>query len=89
MHFTGLDKTATQMYPKKKKKKCTDEVEFPELGDDVTLVANAEGRNIMAHAWGDKLRKYFISTHSPTLPGKPSNKRRWREMLNEDGDDIG
>ena len=85
MHFTGLVKTATRMYPKK----YMDEVEFPELGDDVTLVANVEGHNIMAHAWGDKVRKCFISTHSTTLPGKPSNKRRWREMLNEDGDEIG
>eukprot|EP00731_Ephydatia_muelleri_P002247 Em0001g2247a len=50
MHFTGLVKTATRMYPKK----YMDEVEFPELGDDVTLVANVEGHNIMAHAWGDK-----------------------------------
>ena len=43
----------------------------------------------MAHAWGDKVRKCFVSTHSTTLPGKPSNKRRWREMLDEDGDEVG
>ena len=83
MDFTGLVKAATRMYPKN----CMDEVEFPELGDDVTLVANVEGHNIMAHAWGNKVRKYFISTHSTTLPGKPSSKRCWREMLNEDGDE--
>ena len=39
----------------------------------------------MAHAWGDKVR----STHSTTIPGKPSNKRRWREMLDEDGEETG
>ena len=72
MHFTGLVKTVTRMYPKK----YMDEVEFPELGDDVKLVANVEGHNITAHAWGDKVRKYFISTHSTTLPEKPSNKSR-------------
>ena len=33
MHFTGLVKTATRMYPKK----YMDEVEFPELGDDAAL----------------------------------------------------
>ena len=32
-----------------------DEVAFPELGDDVTLVDNVEGHNIMAHAWEDKV----------------------------------
>ena len=50
----------------------------------ITLTSNVEGHNIMAHAWGDKVRKCFVSTHSTTLPGKPSNKRRWREMLDED-----
>ena len=43
----------------------------------------------MVHAWGDKVRKCFVSTHSTTLPGNPSNKRRWREMLDEDGVEIG
>jgi hypothetical protein len=66
-----------------------DEVEFKELGDDVTLTSTVEGHNIMAHAWGDKVRKCFVSTHSTTLPGKPSNKRRWREMLDEDGEEVG
>ena len=49
--------------------KYMDEVEFPELGDDVTLVASVDGHNIMPHGWGDKVRKYFISTRSTTLPG--------------------
>ena len=52
-------------------------------------MANVEGHNSMAHAWGDNVQKHFLSTHSTTLPGKPSNKCRWREMLNEDGDEIG
>ena len=70
------------MYPKQ----YIDEVEFQEIGDDITLISNVEGHNIMAHAWGDKVRKGFVSTHSTTLPGKPSNKR---EMLDEDGDEVG
>ena len=45
--------------------------------------------NIMAHAWEDKVRKCFVSTHSTTLPAKPSNKRRWREMIDEDGEEVG
>ena len=65
-NFTGLVKTATQMYPKQ----YIDEVEFQEIGDDITLTSNVEGHNIMAHAWGDKVRKCFESTHSTTLPGK-------------------
>ena len=68
IHFTGLVKTATRMYPKK----YIDEVE---LGDDITLTSSVEGHNIMAHAWGDKVRKCFVSTHSTTL--------------DEDGDEIG
>ena len=43
----------------------------------------------MAHAWGDKVRKCFVSTYFTTLPGKPSNKQQWREILDEDGDEIG
>ena len=84
MHFTGLVKTATRMFPKL----YLDEVEFKELGD-VTLTSSVEGHNIMAHAWGDKVRKCFVSTHSTTFPGKPSNKRRWIEMLDEDGEEVG
>ena len=38
----------------------------------------------MAHACGDKVRNFFMSTPSTTLPGRPSNKRRWSEMLDED-----
>ena len=45
--------------------------------------------NIMVHVWVDKVRKCFVSTHSTTLPAKPSNKRRWREMLDEDGEEVG
>ena len=85
LHFTGLVKTAIWMYPKQ----YIDEVEFQEIGDDITLTSNVEGHNIMAHARGDKVRICFVSTHSTTLPGKPSNKRRWREMLEEDGDEVG
>ena len=70
IHFTGLVKTATRMYSKK----YIDEVEFQELGDDITRTSSVEGHNIMAHAWGDKVRKCFVLTHSIILPGKPSNK---------------
>ena len=85
LHFTGLVKTATKFYPKG----YMDEVEFAELGDDITLTTTVDGHNIMAHAWGDKVRKCFVSTHSTTIPGRPSNKRRWREVLDEDGEEIG
>eukprot|EP00731_Ephydatia_muelleri_P017495 Em0010g593a len=71
LHFTGLVKTATKFYPKG----YMDEVEFAELGDDITLTTTVDGHNIMAHVWGDKVRKCFASTHSTTIPGRPSNKR--------------
>ena len=76
MHFTGLVKTATRMFPKQ----YLDEVEFKELGDDFTLTSSLEGHNTMAHTctWVDKFRKCFVSTPSITLPGKLSNKCRWR-----------
>ena len=60
LHFTGLVKTATKFYPKG----YMDEVEFAELGDDIPLTTTVDGHNIMAHAWGDKVRKCFVSTHS-------------------------
>ena len=45
----------------------------------------------MAHAWGDKVRKCFVSTHYTILflEDLSSNKRRWREVLDEDGEEIG
>ena len=86
LHFTGLVKTAMKFYPKG----YTDEVEFAELGDDITLTTTIDGHNIMAHAWGDKVRKCFVSTHSYILflEDLSSNKRRWREVLDEDGEEI-
>ena len=51
MHFTGLVKTATRMFPKL----YLDEVEFKELGDDVTLTSSVEGHNIIAHACGESV----------------------------------
>ena len=66
-----------------------DEIEFAELGDDITLTTTVDGHNIMPHARGDKVRKCFVSTHSTTIPGRPTNKRRWREVLDENGEEIG
>ena len=39
-----------------------DEVGFAELGDVITQTTSVEGHNIMTHAWGDKVRKCFVST---------------------------
>ena len=50
LHFTGLVKTATKFYPKG----YMDEIEFAELGDDITLTTTVDGHNIMPHAQGDK-----------------------------------
>ena len=66
-----------------------DEVEFAELGDEITLTASVVGTHHYGTRMGDKERKCFVSTHSTTIPGKPSSKRRWREMLDEDGEEIG
>ena len=85
LHFTGLVKTATTKFPKK----FLDSWEYKELGDSVTLVAQHDGYPLIAHEWRDKVRKNFISTRSVTLDGRPSNKRRWREMLDADGNEVG
>ena len=85
LHFTGLVKTATTKFPKK----FLDSWEYKELGDSVTLVAQHDGYPLIAHGWGDKVRKNFIFTRSVTLDGQPSNKRRWREMLDADGNKVG
>lgn len=42
-----------------------------ELRDDVTLVANVEGHNIMAHAWGDKVRKCLFQLTLQLCLGSP------------------
>ena len=71
------------MFPKQ----YLDDVEFKELGDDVTLTSSVEGHM----SWPMPMHgetKCFVPTHSTTLPGKPSNKRRWREMLDEDGKEV-
>ena len=85
LHFTGLVKTARTKFPKK----FLDSWEYKELGDSVTLVAQHDGCPLIAHGWGDKVRKNFISTRSVTLDGRPSDKRRWREMLDADGNEVG
>ena len=72
--ITGLVKMATKCYPKT----CMDEVEFSELGDDKTLTTSIDGQNITAHAWGDKVRKCFLSTHFTAIPGKT-----FKQMLME------
>ena len=84
LHFTGLVKTATSKFPKK----FLDTYEYHELGD-TTLVAEECGFSLIAHGWGDKVWKNFISTRSVTLDGCPSNKHRWREMTDADGDVLG
>ena len=85
LRFTGLVKTATTKFPKK----FLDSWEYKELGDSVTLVVQHDGYPLIAHGWGDKVRKNFISTRSVTLDGWPFNKRRWREMLDADGNEVG
>ena len=85
IYFTGLVKTATKFYPKS----YIDQVEFAELGDDITLTTNVKGTTLWHMRGEKKLRKSFVSTPSTTIPGRPSNKRRWREMIDEDGEEIG
>ena len=64
LHFTGLVKTATTMFPKKYSSE--------------TLTASIDGNTFIAHCWTDTTRKYFISTHNTTLDGNPHGKKRWK-----------
>ena len=85
LYFKGMVKTATIGFPSK----YLNEIEFAQLGDSVTLATQYKGNLVYAHCWGDKIRKKFVCTDSTTLEGTPSNKRRWREMRDTDGNLLG
>ena len=76
LHFTGLVKTATTMFPKK----YFDMQEYVNNGSSETLTASIDGNTFIAHCWANTSRKYFISTHNTTLDGNPHGKKRWREI---------
>ncbi|KAL5475048.1 hypothetical protein EMCRGX_G027096 [Ephydatia muelleri] len=76
LHFTGLVKKATTMFPKK----YFDMQEYVNDGSSETLTASIDGNTFIAHCWADTTRKYFISTHNTTLDGNPHGKKRWREI---------
>ena len=76
LHFTGLVKKATTMFPKK----YFDMQEYVNNGSSETLTASIDGNTFIAPCWADTTRKYFISTHNTTLDGNPHGKKRWREI---------
>ena len=51
---------ATKFYPKS----YIDQVEFAELGDDITLTTTVERHNIMAHAWGSRQSKEVLCVNT-------------------------
>ena len=82
LNFTGLVKTATQMFPKK----YFEYHEYLNNGDSETLIASIHGITYIAHCWFDSTRKYFISTHNTTLDGNLHGKKRWREISDAGSD---
>ena len=72
LHFTGLVKTATKMFPKQ----YFQSREYGNNGDSETLTAVINGDTYIAHCWVDTTRKHFISTNNTTLDGNSHGKKR-------------
>ena len=66
-----------------------DEAEFAELGDDITLTTSVEEHNIMAHAWGDKVRKRFVSSHSTSIQENLLTNGDGGKCFDEGGEETG
>jgi hypothetical protein len=80
LHFTGIVKTASRMFPKKW---CQD-VPMDHRGDTRTATAEVDGEKLIAHAWnepgkGKKPRKSLISTCGTTLSVDPVKRIRWEK----------
>jgi hypothetical protein len=74
LHFTGIVKTATSLFPAR-----TIKEEPLEQGGTLTLTARTPtGKQLIAHAWQDKKRKAFIATCGRTTSGTPHVKKRYR-----------
>lgn len=81
LKFIGVVKTATRQYPMK----YLSGLQLSERGQHVTMVRRGlDGSpKMMALMWVDRARRYFISTTSGSMPGKPYCRTRWRQL--EDG----
>lgn len=76
LNYIGVVKNATKRFPKK----VLSEHEFCDRGQHTTYVYKEQNQiELMAVAWVDRDRRYFISTCLSTLPGSQINRVRWRQ----------
>jgi hypothetical protein len=83
LRFIGVIKTATKQYPYK----CLHNKVLRERGDRYGLVQkknNNEECDVLAFVWVDQGRRYFIATGSSLGAGTPMQRRRYRQMNQED-----
>lgn len=78
LKFIGVIKTATKKYPMQ----YLSRLELCERGQCVSMVRKSltGDRSMMAAMWVDRDRRYFISTTSTTMEGKPYKRVRWRQL---------
>jgi hypothetical protein len=71
LHFRGIVKTATTLFPKQ-----YFGAKSMERGETETLVATKGESTLIAHAWQDKTKKTFISTCGRTTLGSDHVRKR-------------
>ena len=77
LHFTGVVKTASRMFPQD----YLARLELSNQGEREGVYCKAEGSDdplFMAFVWVDRNRRYFISTTSSLADGEPYSRVRWR-----------
>lgn len=85
LRFTGVVKTATRKFPMRHLGDKT----MRGAGDYTSLVSTVREANgtefkLLACAWVDRNRRYFVSSAGATTPGTTQERDRWRQS-----DDIG
>jgi len=78
LRFIGVVKTATRGYPMS----TLSVLPLEERGEHISYThKTADGvADMLAVLWVDRERRYFISTASCTLPGRPCDRVRWRQV---------
>lgn len=86
LHFIGLVKTATRLFPMKYLKSLV-----LERGETATFVTKSHGEDkpqLIAHIWQDRTAKSFISTCSTSLLGAPHLRQRYRRNVVTGEDEL-
>jgi hypothetical protein len=80
LHFSGIVKTASRSFPKKR---VRSDLEGTPRGSSVFFTSTVDGVHLMASGWKDKTIKGLISSHGTSCEGT-KHKKRSRLGLNGD-----